>query len=147
MATQDRSRTKSTSSVVLIDRPTEQELQPDSVIVSYLKRIEAASPRAIRRKQAESPGHYQLLSQFDPEVIEVILKYAQGDEDDCQRPACRRPVHMTDALRNFKACAVCRAKRALNDRKSTEATMATVAFTAPSTSGPKPSKVCIRFNR
>lgn len=145
ITTPDRSTVMSSSSVVLIDRPTPMELQPDKVIVSYLKSIVAADPRAIRRKQEESPQKYRLLSQFDPEIIDVILKYAKGNEDDCQRTHCRRPVHMTDALRNFKACAICRAKRALNDNKVPDAVMATEGFTAPARSGPKTKKVRIQF--
>ncbi|KZP33938.1 hypothetical protein FIBSPDRAFT_881423 [Athelia psychrophila] len=130
----------STSSVILIDCPTPKALQPDRVTVSYLKSIAAADPRAICHKQEESPQKYRLLSQFDPEIIEIILKYAKGNEDDCQRTHCRRPVHMTDTLRNFKACAICRAKRALNDNKVPDAVMATKGFMAPARSGPKTKK-------
>lgn len=147
ITTQDISPTMSTSSVAVIDTLTKKELLPDKVITAYLKGIAAASPREIRDKQAESPRHYRLLSQFDPEVIEVILKYARGDEDDCHRPRCRRPVHMTDALRNFKVCALCRAKRGIHDSKATEGAMAIEGLPATSISGPKTRKVRIRFNR
>lgn len=130
------------SASVVINHSTRQQLQPDTVIVSYLKRIAAADPRDIRRKQDEDPTQYRLLSQFDPEIIEIILKYARGDQDTCQRSRCRLTVHMTDAFRHYKACAVCRARRALQDIRVADA----VVHTAPATSGPKAKKVRIRFS-
>lgn len=105
----------SSSLYVEIQRP--RDLQPDSVIVSYLKAIAAAGPQSVRQKQKDNPQKYRLASQFDPDIIDTILKYAKEDDPNiCHLVSCDQRVHMTDTLRNFKACAVCRAKAALHSQ-------------------------------
>lgn len=131
----------STTGYVVIQSPPPPELQPDSVIVSYLKCIAAAGQRTIRRKQREQPRKFRLASHFDAEVIEIMLKYAEGDEDLCYHPSCLQPVEMTDAIRNFKACAVCRAKSAMQTRESRARRRAT----RPQTARRAAKKVRIRF--
>lgn len=100
------------------DPPRSQspDVPADAEIVSLFKRIAAADPRSVERKQREHPHSYRLASQFDPEIIEVILKYARGRYSKCYRGRCRKRIHMTDKLRKFTACAVCRAKAAVHSK-------------------------------
>ncbi|KZP02307.1 hypothetical protein FIBSPDRAFT_970161 [Athelia psychrophila] len=99
---------------VIIDRPSSPNVPPDSVIVSYLKQIAAADQNSVRHKQQKDPQQYRLASQFDPDIIKVILRYAKGRYSRCHHQKCLKRIHMTDALRKFKACALCRAKAALS---------------------------------
>lgn len=98
------------------DDPPSPELPPDIVIVSYLESIAAADPNSDRLKQQEHPNKYRLASEFNPEIINTILKYAKGGYSSCYYPKCRKRMPMTGEVMKFKACAICRAKAALKSK-------------------------------
>lgn len=90
----------------------------DTDVVSYFQRAAAAEQGSIRRLSQQHPRRYRLVSQLDKRVIHTVLRYARGRHNKCTRKPCKRPITLTDALRQLQACEACRTKNAINSRRN-----------------------------
>lgn len=96
--------------------PSSPEPPSDTEALSYFERAVAADRGKIQRRASKSPGRYRLISQLEPAIIKILLKYARGKCEPCYHIACGAPIDLSAALKRLKACETCRAAGAIESK-------------------------------